>query len=94
MEQEALTTQLDFSKKSRDIRSTRRIATALRSFRVLKNLTPEQVDNFMKSYQIYSLDWADEKMMLDSLGPNYSKKVGECLADYYSVLNHLCAQII
>ncbi|KXT02588.1 hypothetical protein AC578_10677 [Pseudocercospora eumusae] len=90
-EQEVITTKLDISKKSRDVRLSRRISTAVRSFRVLKNLTPEQVDNFMKSYQIYSLDWADEKMMLDALGPNYQKKVGECLADYYSVLNHLCA---
>ncbi|EME87167.1 uncharacterized protein MYCFIDRAFT_84237 [Pseudocercospora fijiensis CIRAD86] len=91
LEQEATTTNLDLSKKSRDVRLSRRISTAVRSFRVLKNLTPEQVDNFMKSYQIYSLDWADEKLMLDALGPNYQKKVGECLADYYSVLNHLCA---
>lgn len=68
-----------------------RMSTALRSFGVLKNLTKEQVDNFMKSYVIYDLDWADEKMMTETLGPDYQKRVGECLGDYYSVLNHMCA---
>ena len=78
-------------KKTRRSKKLRRVETALRSFRVLKNLTKEQVDNFMNSYVIYDLDWADEKMMTDALGPDYQKKVGECLRDYYSVLNHMCA---
>lgn len=69
----------------------RRCETILRSFRVLRNLTPEQVDNFMKSYIIYDLDWANEKMMTENLGSDYRTKVGECLRDYYSVLNHVCA---
>lgn len=25
--------------------------------------------------------------MLDTLGPNYQQRVGDCLSDYYSVLN-------
>lgn len=65
--------------------------TALRSFRVLKSLTPAQVDAFMNSYVIYDLDWADEKLMIKTLGSDYQAKVGQCLADYYSVINHLCA---
>ena len=78
-------------KKTRRPKPLRRVETALRSFRILKNLTKEQVDNFMNSYIIYDLDWADEEMMLGTLGPDYPKKVGECLRDYYSVLNHMCA---
>ncbi|KAK5167950.1 uncharacterized protein LTR77_006517 [Saxophila tyrrhenica] len=69
----------------------RRWKTALHSFRVLRDLSPEQVRNFMNSYVIYNLDWADEKAMTDTLGPDYQKKVGECLSDYYSVLNHMCS---
>ena len=78
-------------KKSRRPKRLRRMETALRSFRVLKGLTKEQVDNFMNSYIIYDLDWADEEMMQETLGPDYQKKVGDCLRDYYSVLNHMCA---
>jgi sterol 24-C-methyltransferase len=54
-------------------------------------LTKEQVDSFMKSYIIYDLDWENEREMINVLGPDYQKKVGACLSDYYSVLNHLCA---
>ncbi|KAJ5946306.1 hypothetical protein N7454_003145 [Penicillium verhagenii] len=61
------------------------------SFRYLSNLTPKQVDDFMASYVIYNLDWSDEKQMIESLGPNYQEKVGDCLKSYYGVLNHLCA---
>ena len=77
--------------RSRRPRRFRRMETALRSFRILKNLTKEQVDNFMNSYIIYDLDWADEAAMREALGPDYQKRVGECLRDYYSVLNHMCA---
>jgi sterol 24-C-methyltransferase len=83
--------QLTNVKKSRRPKRLRRMETALRSFRVLKSLTKEQVDNFMNSYIIYDLDWADEEMMRDTLGPDYQKRVGDCLRDYYSVLNHMCA---
>lgn len=42
---------------------------------------------FLHRYVIYSLDWSDEQKMLEILGPNYQQRVGDCLADYYSVLN-------
>ena len=80
-----------FQKNSTRLRKRQRIETAFRSFRVLKNLSPDQVERFMKSYVIYNLDWADEHTMIETLGPEYQKKVGECLADYYCVLNHMCA---
>ncbi|CAK1354709.1 unnamed protein product [Cercospora beticola] len=47
--------------------------------------------NFMDSYLIYSLDWADEGKMVATLGRDYENVVGQKLADYYCVLNHLCA---
>ncbi|KAF5388620.1 hypothetical protein D9757_004835 [Collybiopsis confluens] len=68
-----------------------RITTIRNSFRVLKNLTPKQMDDFMKSYIIYDLDWANEAQMIDTLGPDYQSAVHDCLVSYYSVLNHLCA---
>jgi len=61
------------------------------SFKYLRNLTSRQVDDFMASYIIYNLDWADEAAMVAALGPSYRHRVGECLRSYYGVLNHLCA---
>lgn len=86
-----LPNKLTIPKRLRSSGSRKRWGTAFRSFRVLRDLTPDQVDNFMNSYIIYDLDWADEKLMTETLGPDYQRKVGECLRDYYSVLNHMCA---
>ncbi|KAH8905195.1 S-adenosyl-L-methionine-dependent methyltransferase [Coniochaeta sp. PMI_546] len=68
-----------------------RLKTIRKSFKYLHDLTEKQVDDFMASYVIYNLDWADEKQMIAALGPDYRDKVGECLKAYYAVLNHLCA---
>ncbi|KAM7217367.1 S-adenosyl-L-methionine-dependent methyltransferase [Rhypophila decipiens] len=68
-----------------------RLQTFKTSFKYLYDLTPQQVDDFMASYVIYNLDWADEEQMIAALGPHYRKKVGECLKAYYGVMNHLCA---
>lgn len=81
------THELDLSRKARGNRKSGRLRTAYRSFRVLRRLEPSQVDAFLASYIIYSLDWNDEKRMLEVLGPNYQQRIGECLGDYYSVLN-------
>ncbi|RHZ55386.1 hypothetical protein CDV55_103869 [Aspergillus turcosus] len=71
--------------------SPKRWKTFWTAFRYLQHLTPKQVDDFMASYVIYNLDWSDEKQMIETLGPNYQEKVGDCLKAYYGVLNHLCA---
>lgn len=71
--------------------SPSRLKTFTQAFRYLRNLTPQQVDEFMASYVIYNLDWADEAQMIKTLGPDYQTKVGACLKSYYGVLNHLCA---
>lgn len=68
-----------------------RLKTFRTSFKYLHRLSPQQVDDFMASYIIYNLDWANEKEMVDVLGSDYRDKVGECLRAYYGVLNHLCA---
>lgn len=68
-----------------------RVKTFTKSFNYLRSLSKEQVDDFMASYVIYSLDWADEAKMIETLGPDYQKKMGDSLATYYGVLNHLCA---
>ncbi|KAL4928904.1 class I SAM-dependent methyltransferase [Aspergillus undulatus] len=75
----------------RNSASPKRWRTFWKSFRYLQNLKPKQVDDFMASYVIYNLDWSDEKAMVETLGPDYQSKVGDCLQAYYGVLNHLCA---
>ncbi|KAJ4392215.1 hypothetical protein N0V93_005840 [Gnomoniopsis smithogilvyi] len=68
-----------------------RVKTFTKSFNYLRSLSQKQVDDFMASYVIYSLDWADEAKMVATLGPDYQTKVGDSLASYYGILNHLCA---
>ena len=68
-----------------------RFRTFRTAFKYIHHLSPQQVDDFMASYVIYNLDWADEKAMIAALGPDYRSRVGECLQSYYGVLNHLCA---
>ncbi|KAL4885446.1 S-adenosyl-L-methionine-dependent methyltransferase [Aspergillus karnatakaensis] len=75
----------------RNSASPKRWKTFWKSFRYLQHLTPKEVDDFMASYVIYNLDWSDEKQMVETLGPDYQSKVGDCLQAYYGVLNHLCA---
>jgi len=69
----------------------KRSKTFWTSFRYLQGLSQKQVDDFVNSYVIYSLDWSDEKQMIKVLGENYQEKVGDCLQAYYGIINHLCA---
>ncbi|KAI1401800.1 S-adenosyl-L-methionine-dependent methyltransferase [Hypoxylon fuscum] len=71
--------------------SPKRWKTFLKAFKHIHNLTPKEVDDFMASYEIYNLDWANEEDMVKAFGPNYQERVGDCLRSYYSVLNHLCS---
>ena len=71
--------------------TTKRLKTFLKAFKHIHDLTPKEIDDFMASYQIYNLDWADEDKMVAALGPDYPQRVGDCLQAYYSVLNHLCS---
>ncbi|KAI0869963.1 S-adenosyl-L-methionine-dependent methyltransferase [Hypoxylon argillaceum] len=71
--------------------SPNRLKTFLKAFKHIRDLSPQQVDDFMASYEIYNLDWADEEAMVAAFGPDYQQRVGRCLAAYYSVINHLCS---
>ncbi|KAL6231904.1 hypothetical protein BDW75DRAFT_218993 [Aspergillus navahoensis] len=82
---------LDALPDLRNSASPKRWKSFWKSFRYLQHLTPKQVDDFMASYVIYNLDWSDEKQMVEALGEDYQRKVGDCLQAYYGVLNHLCA---
>jgi sterol 24-C-methyltransferase len=81
---------VDIAQPDRSV-STGRFKTFVRSFKYLYKLTPKEVDDFMASYVIYNLDWENETEIINTLGPDYQQKVGDCLKSYYGVLNHLCA---
>ncbi|MBX9743860.1 MAG: methyltransferase domain-containing protein [Chlamydiales bacterium] len=68
-----------------------RLSTIFRSFKTLYTLSPEKVDAFVNSYNIYHYDWKNEKELIEHFGVDYYNQVKKCLVDYYSVLNHLCA---
>lgn len=71
--------------------SPNRLKTFLKAFRHIRDLSPQQVDDFMASYEIYNQDWADEAAMVAAFGSDYQQQVGRCLTAYYSVINHLCS---
>lgn len=67
-----------------------RIVTICHALKTLYRLTPEQVDAFVKSYEIYDYDWANGEAMNGSTCMMYSD-VKQNIINWYSVLNHLCA---
>ena len=67
-----------------------RLSTMLRSLKALYKLSPEQVDGFIKSYEIYECDWIDGQAMKDSKKVNY-EEVKKNIINWYNVINHLCA---
>ena len=67
-----------------------RLSTMFRSLKALYKLSPEQVDGFMKAYEIYECDWIDGQAMKDSKKVDY-QEIKKSLLNWYSVLNHLCA---
>ncbi|KAI1491608.1 S-adenosyl-L-methionine-dependent methyltransferase [Biscogniauxia mediterranea] len=71
--------------------SPSRWKTFIKAFKHIHDLTPKKIDDFMASYEIYNLDWANQDEMIAAFGPNYQQRVGDCLKSYYSVLNHLCS---
>lgn len=70
--------------------SAYRVATIYSSLKALYRLSPQQVDAFIKSYEVYDCDWVDGKAVKDSEVVSYSEVKGKLL-DWYGVLNHLCA---
>jgi sterol 24-C-methyltransferase len=68
-----------------------RLSTIFKSFKALYSLSPEKVSSFLSSYNIYDHDWVDENELIKDMGLDYYQEVKRKIADYYSVLNHLCA---
>lgn len=67
-----------------------RISTILRSGFALYRLSPQEVNAFVKSYDIYDCDWVDGKAVKDSKVIEYDTVI-ENILNYYRVINHLCA---
>ncbi|WP_165476869.1 class I SAM-dependent methyltransferase [Legionella fairfieldensis] len=67
-----------------------RLATILRSFKAIYQLSPQQVDAFMDAYGIYDCDWVHGTAMKGSSPMDYSQVKKNLLA-WYGVINHLCA---
>lgn len=68
-----------------------RLSTVLKSFKTLYSLSPEKIDSFLNSYNIYDHDWSNEEELIKEMGADYYNEIQRKLVDYYSVLNHLCA---
>ena len=70
---------------------TYRVKTVYSSFKALYGLSPEKVDAFVGSFDIYEHDWKDEGKLKEAFGENYYAIVQKKLQDYYSVINHICS---
>ena len=68
-----------------------RISTVCKSLKTLFTLSPEKVQAFLDSYQVYDHDWVNEEELIQKMGKNYYEQVKSKIVDWYSVLNHLCA---
>lgn len=67
-----------------------RLLTMFRSFIAIYRLTPQQIDNFVKSYEIYDCDWIHGQAVKDNENVNY-EQVKKSLVHWYEVLNILCS---
>lgn len=67
-----------------------RLSTMLRAFKAIYQLSPLQVDAFIKSYDIYDCDWEDGQAIKNSENIEYPY-IKENLLNWYGVINHLCA---
>lgn len=67
-----------------------RLSTILSSFKALYTLSPQQVDDFIKAYEIYDCDWVQGQAVKDNQNVDYAE-VKKNLLNWYSVINHLCA---
>jgi len=68
-----------------------RLSTTVKSFKELYSLSPEKVNAFVKSYDVFNHEWQDEEELVSKLGKDYYPKAKQEVINYYSVLNHLCA---
>ncbi len=67
-----------------------RLSTILHAFKALYRLSPKEVDDYIKSYDIYECDWVQGQAMKGTQAVAYTE-VKEHILDFYEVINHLCA---
>lgn len=67
-----------------------RISTIFEAVKFLRKLTPEQVDEFIKSAEIYDCDWVNNQAMKGDRPIAYAE-VKQNILTWYNVLNYLCA---
>lgn len=67
-----------------------RLATMLRGFNAIRRLSAEQVEKYIKAYEIYECNWVNGQAVNDSGSVNY-EQVHSSIVDWYSVINHLCS---
>lgn len=67
-----------------------RFATIWHAFKMLYQLTPQQVNSFLKAYQLYDYEWVQGQAVSDKDKLEY-EEVKQGLIDWYAVINHLCA---
>jgi sterol 24-C-methyltransferase len=67
-----------------------RLSTIWHSFKAIYQLSPQQVQGFLKAYEIYDYEWVDGKATKDSQQIEY-QQVKENILSWYGVINHLCA---
>jgi sterol 24-C-methyltransferase len=66
-----------------------RLSTMLRAFKAVYHLSPQQVDDYLKSSKIYDYEWVQGQAMQGSKKIDY-RQVKENLLNWYGVVNQLC----
>lgn len=68
-----------------------RLSTIFNECKAIYNFSPEEVNAFVKSYDIYNLDWDDRGHAIDGSVKVPYDKVKKNILSWYTVINHLCA---
>ncbi|PJD92413.1 MAG: hypothetical protein CK424_05780 [Legionella sp.] len=67
-----------------------RLSTIFHAFKALFRLSPKEVEDYIKSYDIYECDWVHGQAMKGTEAVDY-QEVKAHILDFYEVINHLCA---
>lgn len=67
-----------------------RFTTMWHAFKALYHLSPQEVNAFLKSYEIYDCVWVNGQAYKDNKLIEYAV-IEQGIKDWYGVLNHLCA---
>lgn len=67
-----------------------RISTMLNACKAIYFFSPDEVNAFVKSYDIYNCHWKDGHAVDGTKPVNYDK-VKKNILNWYTVINHLCA---